>query len=124
VSDVAVCVPKAFGWGRWLAEGDAAGSSWTGREYFFFLAGPIPKIAPGERVYIFFNGVLRGYSPLERIERTERGYALVRRGAATAVTIPAETRGYRGFRYRWWSRGIEIPFPSWRDVKVDAEGPR
>lgn len=31
-----------------------------------------------------------------------------------ACTIPAPVTGFRGWRYRWWSRDDEIPFPDWR----------
>ena len=31
------------------------------------------------------------------------------------VTIPpeAQTKGFRGFRYRWWNREDEVSFPDW-----------
>lgn len=111
--DVVVTVPKSFGLDNWIAEGDPAGSEWSGEEWGFFLGGHPPKIDLGERVYIVYNSLVRGYSPLVRIQKTDRGYALVRRGDAVAVTIPERIRGFRGYRYRYWDRMREIPFPNW-----------
>jgi hypothetical protein len=112
--DVVVTVPKSFGLDEWVAEGDAAGEEWSGEEWGFFLGGPRPKIEPGERVYIVYNGKLRGYAPLVRIQDTARGYALVRHGGAVAVTIDRFIRGFRGFRYRDWDVSEEKPFPEWQ----------
>jgi len=30
-----------------------------------------------------------------------------------AVRIEEPIRGFRGFRYRWWDREVEKPFPDW-----------
>lgn len=114
MGDVAVTVPKSFGLDRWIAEGDAAGDPWSGEEWAFYLGGPPPVIAPGDRVYVFFNGILRGYAPLVRVEVTGSGCALIRRGGAVAVTIGEYVPGFRGFRHRWWSRDLEVPFPGWK----------
>lgn len=112
--DVVVTVPKSFGLAHWVAEGDAAGEPESGEEWGFFLGGPEPKrIEPGERVYIVYNGKLRGFAPLVRVQRTERGFALVRKGGAVAVTVDQPIPGFRGFRYRWWDRSEETPFPDW-----------
>lgn len=113
--DVVVTVPKSFGLGRWIAEGDAAGEPESGDEWGFFLGGHPPKIEPGERVYIVYNGKLRGYAPLVRVQRTASGYALVRKGGAVAVTVDQLIRGFQGFRYRWWDRSEEKQFPAWRE---------
>lgn len=113
--DVVVTVPKSFGLETWIAEGDAAGEPWSGEEWGFYLGGNPPKIDPGERVYIVYNGKLRGYAPLVRIQHTDRGYALIRHGDAVAVTIDERIIGFRGFRYRWWSHSSERPFPEWKD---------
>lgn len=123
MSDVVVTVPKDFhyegktGLKAWIAEGDA------------------PNIAQGERVYIVHNGKLRGYAPLYLLHvyedendvagelgdldrcpprRKVPGCALVRKGGAVAVTIDQHIRGFRGFRYRWWKRQDEVPFPNWQ----------
>ena len=121
--DVVVTVPKTFGLREWIAEGDAAGAPWSGQEWHFYLYGRLPDIARGERVYVVYNGKLRGYSPLWRIERMHNvggnakffgSFALVRRGEAQAVTVPETIIGFRGWRYRWWDRQIEVPFPEWR----------
>lgn len=122
MSDVAVTLPKSFGLARWIDEGDPAGTPWSGEEWGYFLGGSPPRIAPGERVYVFFDGRLIGYAPLVRIERTDRGFALVRRGDAVAVTIDERVSGFRGYRYRWWDRNAERPFPEWRDQHSGAGG--
>lgn len=116
VTDVVVTVPKSFGLQTWIEEGDAAGAAWSGLEWDFYLAGPVPNISKGERVYVVYNGAVRGYSPLVRIDL--HGYprfSLVRHGGAEAVTIPEYVRGFRGWRYRWWDRTSEVPFPEWRN---------
>jgi hypothetical protein len=123
--DVVVTVPKAL-WSEWLDEGDAApavgSADWSGDyEYGFNLYGGVPGIVPGERVYIVAHGRLRGYAPLVSVERgatrfggSGRGFALVRRGLAVAVTIPEPVRGFQGWRYRWWDRTVELPFPDYQ----------
>lgn len=117
MADVVVTVPLSFGWDTWIEEGDAAGEPWSGTEWHFYLGGYPPDIDRGERVYVVHNGALRGYAPLVRIDYGDYGggYALVRHGGAVAVTIPEYVRGFRGFRYRWWSRDHEVPFPEWRN---------
>ena len=113
--DVIVTLPRSFGLAPWIDEGDPAGEPWSGEEWHFYLGGPPPTIAPGERVYVCYNGRLRGYAPLVRVEITAPGrYALVRHGDAQAVTIPEQIRGFRGVRYRWWLHDDEQPFPEWR----------
>jgi hypothetical protein len=44
-----------------------------------------------------------------RLQRRE----LQRRGGA--VTLDEPIRGFRGWRYRWWSLESERPFPGWRE---------
>lgn len=112
--DVVVTVPTRL-WDEWLDEGDLPGEEWSGNEYHFYLGGAVPSIAPKERVYIVAHGKLRGYAPLCYVEETGRNrYALVRHGGAVAVTITEPIQGFRGFRYRWWRRQDERPFPDWR----------
>jgi hypothetical protein len=113
MSDVVVTVPKSFGLDTWIAEGDLPGEQWSGLEWHFYLGSGVPKINPGERVYIVYDGKLRGYSPLVRIKRTGRGCALIRHNGAVAVTIDERIVGFRGFRYRWWNIEDEKPFPDW-----------
>lgn len=118
--DVVVTVPKSFGLQAWIEEGDAAGdppSRWQ-QEWDFYLGGNRPNIKQGERVYVVYNGALRGYAPLVRIDTNpyERWrFSLVRHFDAVAVTIPEYIQGFRGWRYRWWDRSIEVPFPDWRN---------
>lgn len=142
MADVVVTVPKDFryaglkGIAGWIAEGDAAGEPESGIEWYFTLGGyNYPNITLGERVYIVHNGKLRGYAPLFLLycymdeddaagefgdledcppRRRIPGFALVRKGGAVAVTIPEYIRGFQGFRYRWWDREAERPFPDWR----------
>lgn len=138
--DVVVTVPKGI-WEDWLTEGDLAyaddsghAPGWEGdNEYGFYLRGTRPNIEPGERVYIVAHGHLRGYAPLTALENGERfggaadSFALVRRGSAIAVTIPAlgiperpaTIKGFQGYRYRWWLRNLEMPFPDWRTEGVE-----
>lgn len=117
--DVVVTVPRSFGIDRWIAEGDPAGRPWSGTEWDFYLSNRRPKIEPGERVYVVYNGALRGYAPLVRVEDLGNGYdgyhrySLVRHNDAVTVTVPFMIRGFQGFRYRWWERELEVPFPDW-----------
>ncbi len=119
--DIVVTVPKEK-WDEWIAEGDCAGDDpESGREYVFTLrAVSLPNIRPGERVYIVAHGKLRGYAPLTDLQILNRTaphhFALVRRGGAVAVTLNNHERvtGFRGYRYRWWDRKREIPFPEWK----------
>lgn len=114
MSDLVVTVPKSFGLDVWINEGDAAGDAWSGKEWHFYLGGNPPNISKGERVYIVYNGKLRGYAPLVRIERDGYRFALVRHGGAVAVTVDEFIQGFRGYRYRWWERETERAFPEWR----------
>lgn len=136
MSDVVVTVPKRL-WGEWLDEGDLAyaddsmrPATWCGAFEYGFNVGPRPPaISPGERVYVVAHGRLRGWAPHSYIavppepERRFGGrpgsFALVRHGAAVACTIPDPIRGFQGYRYRWWDRSVEIPFPDWRTAGVD-----
>ena len=116
--DIIVTLPKWFGLKKWIAEGDPAGSSWTGEEWGWFLGGnPPTKIQAGERVYVTYNRHLIGYSPLIRIERNGARFALVRGGEAMAVTIDESIKGFQGYHYRWWDRSLEKPFPNWKDLQ-------
>lgn len=121
MSDVVCTVPKDL-WEDWLAEGDWPGDPPGDMESHFWVP-TLPKIEPGERVYIVAHGKLRGYAPLVRTEDQcalsgrRRRACLVRNGGAWAVTIPQEIWGFQGWRYRWWDREIEIPFPAWNDVR-------
>ncbi len=127
MTDVVVTVPQAFGLDAWIAEGDAVGEPWSGQEWDFYLGGSAPDINRGERVYVVYNGMVRGYAPLVRIAyeagTTGRRFSLVRHGDAVAVTIPEYVRGFRGWRYRWWQREQEYPFPLWRDPTCVACAP-
>lgn len=73
-----------------------------------------PRIAPGERVYVVHAGKLRGYAPLIKVEYDNDRTHLVRGGKAVAVTIDESIPDFRGFRYCWWDRESEQPFPEWR----------
>jgi len=113
--DVVVTVPQRFGLDAWIQEGDPAGKAeWSGNEWHFYLGGSPPRIEPGERVYIVYKEAVRGYAPLVRIDKEGRQYGLVRHGGAVAVSVPFAVPGFRGFRYRWWEREQELPFPDWQ----------
>ena len=117
MTDVVVTVPMRL-WDEWLAEGDLPGEAWDGEaeygafEYGFYISRR-PDIDPGDRVYIVAYGRLRGYAPLVRLERFNSEYVLVRAGGAVACTIASIIRGFQGWRYRWWEREQEQPFPDW-----------
>lgn len=115
MTDVVVTVPKRL-WAEWIAEGDLPGEEAQYQSHFW-LAGGVPDIRPGERVYIVAYGKLRGYAPLVGVECRCRlnmySSCLLREGGAEAVTIDEPVRGFQGFRYRWWDRHDERPFPEW-----------
>lgn len=116
--DVVVTVPQQV-WLNWLAEGDLPGEQATG-EWGFFTGPGVPKIEPGERVYVVAWGFLRGYAPLVEARRRGRGVCLVRQGGATPVTLidrerqPVPMQGFRGWRYRDWNHDEEAPFDAWQ----------
>ena len=133
MGDVVVTVPKNFkaenywdrddfdysarGLAAWISEGDLPGTEATDvdTEWCFSLGGNRPNIKPGERVYIVCEGKLRGYAPLLYIDDLADGrYGLIRSTGAVAVTIDEPIRGFQGFRYRWWDREDEKPFPDWK----------
>ena len=117
MSDVVVTVPKSFGLQTWIEEGDAAGEPWSGQLWAYYLQS-VPDIKPDERVYVVYNGRLRGFSPLIQCKTRDLARrakcALIRGGDAVAMTIPETIIGFMGLRYRWWDRAIEVPFPEWR----------
>jgi len=117
--DIVVTLPESFGLDRWVAEGDAAGDPWSGQFWAWYLGGrPPTKIIPAERVYVVYKGSLIGYASLVRIDIfNEKRYSLVRGGGAVAVTIDQKIKGFRGFRYRWWDRSEEKPFPDWKSQR-------
>ena len=122
MSDVVVTVPKAM-WFDWIEEGDLPGEPPSGyTSHFWLFPFAIPRIVPGERVYIVAHGRLRGYAPLRAVESfctmDERKACLMRDGDAEAVTIDEPIRGFQGWRYRWWDRSAERPFPTWQTEGV------
>ena len=128
MSDVVVTVPKNFthvcapglkGLAAWIAEGDAAGEPWSDREWSFTVGWRQPRIEPGERVYVVCEGRLRGYAPLIRLDDDCGTVELIRGPGAVAMTIADGITGFRGFRYRWWDRSTEIPFPEWKATTPD-----
>ena len=127
--DVVVTVPKYL-WLEWLEEGDCVGEPETGETWGFFTSGMRPRIVPGDLVYVVAHGRLRGYAPLTKLQFDQRGegpaigdIAFGRQGGAVAVTIPEPIRGFRGWRYRWWQREVEIPFPDWKTAGVPVRVP-
>lgn len=124
--DLVVTVPKAI-WPEWIAEGELPGDPPAGLEWHFNMGGPRPELKPGARIYVVAHGRLRGYAPLVRLEngrvwapgdRDPYGWALVRHGGAVACTISEPIRGFRGWKYRWWPRDQEVPFPDWKTAGV------
>lgn len=119
MADLVVTCPKHF-YRQWIAEGDAAGEPYTGEEWGWFMGGTKPDIGPGDRLYIVAWGCLRGFAPVTRLARTDRGWAICRRGGAVAITIDEEIKGFQGWRRRWWVRELERPFPEWKCAGVGA----
>ena len=109
-------VPKGM-WEEWIAEGDLPGEEPEYLNHFWILAHGRPNIERRERVYIVAHGKLRGYAPLvgkeASCELNPSRACLIRTGGAVAVTIPEYIRGFQGWRYRWWPRELEVPFPGW-----------
>lgn len=115
--DVVVTVPKGM-WEEWIDEGDLPGDEAEYDSHFWFR-GPFPHVNPGDRVYIVAHGKLRGYAPLVEVEircrlRHDGVSCFLRQGGAEAVTIDESIRGFQGYRYRWWEREAERPFPEWQ----------
>lgn len=122
MADVVVTLPKRFGLKAWIEEGDAAGEPRSifvseGGFYHWKVGKRTPKIDPGERVYVVYDGHLIGYSPLHRLRWDVNGNCyLIRLAEAEAVTIDEHIPGFRGCRYRWWEREKERPFPEWKEL--------
>lgn len=117
MSDLVVTVPQGL-WQEWLREGDLAGERASGEEWSFFLGGAAPPILAGERLYVVAWGRLRGFAPVTRVRATGRGWAIMRRGGAVAVTIDERIPGFQGWRAVWWPREAERPFPDWQTAGV------
>lgn len=115
-NDVVVTLPRGQ-LKEWIDEGDPAGSEWSGTYWAWGLGNKKPKrIRPGDRVYVVYQGNLIGYSTLVKIGWENRRYVLIRANDAMVVTIDEEIKGFQGFRYRWWDRKIEKPFPKWNKL--------
>jgi hypothetical protein len=117
MSDLVVTVPKQL-WVNWISEGDAVGEPASGEEWAFYLGGGRPTVVPGDRLYIVAWGRLRGYAPVTRVERTERGWSICRQAGAVACTIAESIVGFRGWRKRWWYRSTEQAFDDWETCGV------
>ena len=119
--DVVVTVPMAR-WADWIDEGDLPGDepdeAVCYSYHFWIPPTALPRISPGERVYIVAHGKLRGYAPLTGLEHVCRlepyRACLLREGGAVAVTIARSIKGFQGWRYRSWDYSDERPFPEWR----------
>ncbi len=112
------CAPGLKGLAAWIAEGDAAGDEWSDTVWGFTTGGARPNIKIGERVYVICEDRLRGYAPLALLHRVGRRVTFVRKGDAVAVTIPERITGFQGWRYRWWDRADEAPFPNWKTADL------
>jgi hypothetical protein len=118
-NDIVVTVPKDR-WLEWIDEGDLPGEPWNGvDEWSFYLGGTPPpfvsSVPEGARLYVVAHGKLRGFAPIVRVAMIDyRAFEIVRRNDAVAVTIAEPIRGFQGWRYRWWERRHERPFPEWR----------
>lgn len=145
MADLVVTCPKTF-WEAWIAEGDPAGSLWSGQEWGWYMTSRArPPINVGDRLYVVAHGRLRGYSPVTALRGLSFDlkdgsdgvsgvymdaldlessppyhpvdqWCICRGGDAVAVTIPEPMSGFQGWRYVSWPREAEIPFPNWRSV--------
>lgn len=119
--DIVVTVPKGL-WTEWLAEGDLPGEPTHQFESHFWIPSLGRDRVIGDRCYVVAHGRLRGYAPIVDTERRCRlrpsRACVVRRGGAVAVTIDQEIRGFQGWKYRWWDRSSEVPFPDWQTAGV------
>jgi len=114
--DLVGTCPKDF-WGEWIAEGDAAGETYTGQEWHWYTGDRKARsIQAGDRFYVVAHGKLRGWAPVVRVDIGGDGksYAIIRHGGGVACTIPTPIPGFRGLRLRWWKREEEVPFENWR----------
>lgn len=118
MTDLVGTCPKSF-WEEWIAEGDPAGSLQSGEEWGWYTGhSHATLIRPGDRFYVVAWGKLRGWAPVTRVERTDTGWIICRRGNAVACTVGGRIPGFRGLRLRWWQREEEIPFPNWKTAGV------
>lgn len=122
MSDLVGTCPKHF-WREWIAEGDPAGSPWSGEEWGWYTRDPLAAtIEPGERFYVVAHGRLRGWAPVTKVERSAGGeWIICRRGDAVACTLAGiVVPGFRGLRRRWWPREDEVAFQDWRREEASA----
>jgi hypothetical protein len=129
----------------WIAEGDPAGTPYSGEEWGWFMGGgPKPPIGPGDRLYVCSWGYLRGWAPVTRLAQTPSGWAICRGGGAVACTLRVgcglkgaeyersvqvgpppdgicRIDGFRGWRKVWWPREAEVPFPDWMTYGLPAK---
>ena len=130
MTDLVATVPQKL-WEAWLAEGDRAGTPFTGNEYGWITGRrvghekhPKPPIDVGERLYIVARGLLRGYAPVTSVGMADGRWVIFRRGGAVAVTLYSPIEGFQGWRKRWWGRQYEIPFPEWETAVGPKGKPR
>lgn len=120
-TDVVIRVPQAL-WLSWLAEGGWPGEEEPGE--WAFTVGSLGRTrsdlraADEVRCYVAAFGHLRGYAPMQRIDRTVGAGGritdrFVRGGDAVAVTVPGLALGGEPWALRSWELGAEVPFPAW-----------
>lgn len=120
MTDLVGTCPKGF-WEEWIAEGDPAGTQWSGEEWGWWTKHSYARlIQPGDRFYVVAHGKLRGWAPVTRVLREGPSWVICRRGDAVACTIDKPIPGFRGLEKRWWSREDERPFPDWKRVTAPA----
>ncbi len=119
MTDVVVRLSKSFGLDEWIAEGDPAGSEWSGTEWGWLTRIRPARLNPGDRLYVVYKDRLIGYAPVTRVVPTSDPglYAICRNHDAVACTIDEAIPSFRGIRYRWWDRSIEVPFPEWKALQ-------
>lgn len=120
MTDLVGTCPKDF-WLEWIAEGDAAGDSYTGEEWGWYTRDSLALQAkPGDRFYVVAHGLLRGWAPVTRVHSGGDSFIICRRGDAVACQVSTPIPGFRGLRTRWWDRSDELPFPEWKTAGLPA----
>lgn len=84
---------------------------------FWREANQLPNVQPGDRIYVVYNSLLRGYAPLVQHHPCDGKFLPLDLNAAAFVPCSLEWRYGPDFRYSW--RGVRFneaclhPFPEW-----------
>lgn len=106
MADIILTIPKSFGWERFKQELSVIKS---GTYIKSFKVAHLPKTEIGERCYILYNGLIRGYLIIEGFDTTgftctttgkywKSGNFINVSGEFTTID-PIPMKGFQGFRY-------------------------